>query len=137
MGQAALGTAIYTAFTGDVTLSALLSTRVYPRNATPANPTLPYLTYWRVTQSRQNAQNGAIATHAAARVQMDIYGETQASVDAICDAIRTICNSNNFTGGLRRLAWEGGPVDLPEYEPGADQATPHVSLDLMATYKEQ
>ena len=137
MGQASLGTAIYAGFTGNATLLALIGTRVYPYSSVPAKPTKPYLTFSRISNMRDNAQNGAMATHAGARVQVDIYAETQASIDAICDALRTICNANAFTGGLRRLSWEGGPVDLPEYEPGAEQSTPHVAIDMMATYKEQ
>jgi hypothetical protein len=137
MSQSALGTAIYAALTGNATMAALVGTRVYPLAETPANPVRPYLTYRRISQIRDNAQNGAIATHAAARVQMDVYAATQSDIDAACDALRTICNANSFTGGLRRLAWDGGPVDMPEYEEGADQASPHVAIDLLATYKEQ
>lgn len=137
MGQAALGTAIFAGFTGNATLAALVGTRVYPYSSVPPAPTKPYLTYRRVTQTRDNAQNGAMATHAGARVQVDVYAATQSDIDSICDALRTISNANSFTGGLRRLAWEGGPVDLPEYEPGAEQSTPHVAIDMMATFKEQ
>lgn len=136
MGFASLGTAIYSGFTGHATLAALIGDRVYPYSSVPAEPTLPYLTYYRVTSNRDNAQNGTMATHGASRVQVDVYADKQATIDAICDALRTICNTNAFTGGLRRLAWEGGPVDLPEYEPGAEQSTPHVAIDMMATYKE-
>jgi hypothetical protein len=137
MGQAALGTAIYAGFTGDTTLAALVSTRIYPWSSVPPAPMRPYITYRRVSQIRGNAQGGAMATHAGARVQVDVYADAQSAVDAICDALRTICNANSFTGGLRRLAWDGGPVDLPEYEPGAEQSTPHVAIDMMATFKEQ
>lgn len=136
MGQAALGTAIYAGLTCNATLSALIGSRVYPFSSVPPSPTKPYLTYFRVTQTRDNAQNGTMATHSGARVQVDVYAETQSDIDSICDALRTICNTNSFTGGLRRLAWEGGPVDLPEYEPGAEQSTPHVAIDMMATFKE-
>ena len=113
MGQAALGTAIYAGFIGDTTLAALVSDRVYPWSSVPPAPTRPYIAFRRVSQIRGNAQGGAMATHAGARVQVDVYANLQSEIDAICDALRTICNSNSFTGGLRRLAWVGGPVDLP------------------------
>ena len=145
MSFSALGQAIFDAFSTDDTLKALVDTRIFPRTSIPETPDKPYLSYARVSGTRDAANDGALADHAGVRIQIDIISDTLSAADACADAIRKICSrggpsvagvTSSFGSGLRRLALIGGPRDLPQYEPGMGQATPFLTLDLMATHVE-
>ena len=138
-------TAMFYAFTTDSALFALIGLRCFPRTATPETPARPYITYQRVSGTRDVELAGAIADHAGARFQVDIISDSYSAANLIAAAIRAICsrggplaggNPQRWGYGLRRVTLAGGPRDLPQYEPGMGQATPYLTLDLMATYRE-
>ena len=138
-------TAIFSSFTSDDALSAIIGKRCFPRLSTPQTPKKPYVTYLRVSGVRDVELGGVLADHAGARFQVDVIADDFASANAICSAIRAILSrggpsvggiASRWGSGVRRITLSGGPRDQPQYEPGLGQASPYLILDLFVTYKE-
>ena len=85
--MADLETVLYTRLANYAGLTALVSTRVYPLRL-PQNPTLPAVTFQRITGSREH---GMTADHGMAHptLQVDSWGETYASARAVAVQVRT------------------------------------------------
>ena len=79
---------IYTALTGDATVAALVSTRVYRHGTAPQDVTAPYVTWSAPGGFAENAFDGACAD--VFRVQVDCWSDTDAGVEALADAVRDV-----------------------------------------------
>jgi hypothetical protein len=77
--------AIYNRATTFAGISALIGTRAYPLQL-PQQPTLPALTYTRISNERVSAM-GADATVARARIQLSAWGATFTSAKTLAKQI--------------------------------------------------
>jgi hypothetical protein len=78
--------AIYTLLAADTDLTDLVSTRIYD-DAADQNPTLPYLTVFRVSEPHTHEMQGAAGmTHP--RMQIDVFAENGISRFATTEAVR-------------------------------------------------
>lgn len=68
-------------------LTALVSRRIYPL-AMPQEPTLPAVTYTRVSTTRPATIGGGKPGLSMTRFQIDCYGSTYAAADAVAEAVR-------------------------------------------------
>ena len=70
----------------DATLSGLVGVRLYP-NILPQNPTMPAVTITIISGDRQSSNDGPGGLNGP-RVQIDCWGTSYASADAVFEAIR-------------------------------------------------
>lgn len=82
--------------TGSTTLTALVGTRVY-RKRLPQNPTLPALTYWKVSGVRLYDLDGPTG-ESDPRVQVSCWSQTSAQAEDVAEAVR---------GTLADWSWDG------------------------------
>jgi hypothetical protein len=70
-------------------VTALVAARIYG-NAAPSKPTLPYVTYFRVSTNEAPSANldGTPAKIAWARLQFDAFAKTYKAVKELDDALR-------------------------------------------------
>jgi hypothetical protein len=78
--------ALYTILSGFAGLTALVSTRIYPRRA-PQEVTAPYVIFQRISTIRDHSHSGPSGL-ANPRYQFDAYAATPEEADAISDQIR-------------------------------------------------
>jgi hypothetical protein len=79
-------TALFSYVTGDVAVGGLIGARMYPV-ILPQDPTYPAVRYAVVSAPREHDHDGPNGL-VRARVQVDVYGVTYASVKAVKEAIR-------------------------------------------------
>lgn len=88
---------LYTRLTTHNGLSALISLRAYPYHYSHT-PTLPFITYSRVSTVRESAM-GVDSNVVKARFQLDVWAETDASMRAVKDQLRSALQRwSNITG---------------------------------------
>lgn len=79
---------VYLALSGDSGVTALCATRIYPAGIVPQEVvTFPVIVFQTVTGSAENVQSGNAPTDYE-RVQIDCWGMTMASADAMFAAAR-------------------------------------------------
>lgn len=118
-----VGTLLYSQLTGTSGVAALAGTRVYPLNL-PQTPTLPAISYQRVSNTEQNGTSTLRTT----RYQVDCWAESYSAVQSLASAVK---------GALEE--WTSGPSvkmtevinEIDDYEP--DSALYRVSIDVYCT----
>ncbi len=78
-------TDLFTHLTTDVSLSALISTRLYPSFA-PQDVTVPFIVYYEFANPREHGFSD-VAVHKP-RIQYSIYGDSYKNCVDIADALR-------------------------------------------------
>ena len=120
----------------DTTLTALVSTRMYPSRipagSTPSPQTMPCMTFQLVDEPVGTTHDGR-TTHKA-RVQVDAWGSSYKSAHAVADAVHGALHGwrgswSPYTVGnvLRKRK-----ADLPEPDAGLER----VSQDFVISYHE-
>jgi len=89
---------IYTLLSGDALISALVSTRIYPV-ILPQNVTLPAITYSRISGGQINSFSG-YSNLENPRIQIDVWGVTYASVQALAALVHTAMDGATTFGAL-------------------------------------
>ena len=79
--------ALYTILSGDVTITAQTSNRIYP-DTLPQDCILPALTYFRVSTIREEAM-GTDPGRATARFQISVWSTSAFTSGTIADLVRT------------------------------------------------
>ena len=79
--------ALYAHLTTDVGLAALVGARVYPL-ALPQQPTLPALTYQRISTSPTQHRDSAEPQHSRIRMQIDCWAASYDSALSVRAAVR-------------------------------------------------
>tara|TARA_R110002074_G_scaffold383239_1_gene563449 strand:- start:473 stop:868 length:396 start_codon:yes stop_codon:yes gene_type:complete len=83
---------IRAAVIADSNLNAIISGRIYHERM-PQNATMPAILFSRVSTS-QNSMLDGIDTLTQVRIQLDIYGDTSASVRDLSTKLRTLLNGH-------------------------------------------
>lgn len=89
--------AVYARLTGHAGVSALAATRVYPKRL-PQNPTLPALTYQKVSARHVSSMEGS-SNLQGALVQVDAYGRTYAEAKALVRQVQLALEGFRGTAG--------------------------------------
>lgn len=113
------GSTIYTALSNDAAVSAVVSTRIYPFDSVPINPTKPFISYQRISGEPAVSMNNDTGTPENVREQIDCWGDDVSTVDDLADKVRTAMVTNFSVGSI---------FDLQFYEP--DTELTRVSLDF-------
>lgn len=95
MSRTGVGKAVYSILSGNATVAALVSTRIYPRTAAQ-NASLPYVTYFIVSVNPTDTKDRPSPVDAI-RVQVDCYATTYAGAEALNGAVRDALD--NYTIG--------------------------------------
>ena len=101
----------------------LVGTRITPIGSKASdNPTLPYLTYYRIgTTDERTMGGGGVQT---AELRIDIWAATQSEVVSIAQAIKGLSGTSldwfaGASGGLTILHTEKvAEADIPDSDPG-------------------
>jgi len=118
--------------TDDTDIAAIVATRVYPI-ILPQNPTMPAITYQRISTPRVSSTTGPSGL-ASPRIQVDCWAETYAAVKALSDTVRTAVDG--YSGTMDTFTVYGVIVESEQdlYEP--DAVYYRTSLDLIIWHKE-
>lgn len=120
------------ALIGHTGLAALVGTRVYPLQL-PETPTLPALTYLRVSTIPLQTRSTGATTYAQARFQIDGRATTFDNMVALRKQIRAAMGAFQLAATPRvDVARLVGDVDILEAEPNRWRCT----LDYMLHYQE-
>ena len=92
---------IRTFLLADVTLAALIGTRLYPL-ILPQDPTVPAITFQWISGQRAHAADGAVGL-ASPRVQFDCWAETYLDVEATFEALRKRLDGFQGAAGTSRI----------------------------------
>ena len=84
---------------GSTTLTGLVGTRVY-RTKLPQNPTLPALTYWKVSGNRLHDLVGPTG-ESDPRIQVSCWAKTSAAAEDVAEAVRGVMDGWSSTGGVQ------------------------------------
>jgi len=111
-----LGAVVHDALVNDGGVGALVSTRVYPLTL-PQTPTLPAVTYQRISNSPQNGSTDLRGT----RWQVSCWATTHVGAEALAAAVKTLFeeySDEDQTPGIKM-----GQVvnELDDYEPETEQ----------------
>lgn len=101
------GQTIYSVLSADGDVSALVSTRIYPEGSVPQNPTLPYISYIRLSGNPTVTLTDYGNTEQIL-LQLDCWSDDFAEAEDLATKTRTA-----LFGGLNI----GGINDITIYEP--------------------
>ena len=90
-----IGDVIYSLLTNDATVSALVSTRIYP-NVAIANVVYPYIVYEQTGNNPQNDKDGP-STLDTLTYNIEIYTETLADSNTLGVAVRNVLDRYSGT----------------------------------------
>lgn len=105
--MADLDTAIRARLVADGAVSALVGTRIYPIRA-PDNPTLPMLTYQRISNIREHVMTGEQAKFTTTLFQIDVWAKESGGISqarSIAAAIRS--SLDDFRGIITGIDVQG------------------------------
>lgn len=112
-----LGSTVRTILLSDPTVSGLVgAARIYPK-ILPQNPTLPAITYQRISRVAVADHLTAAGTLGRPRVQVDVWAATDAAAETLGAAVKNRLNGFRGSvageGDVRRIALEseGGSYD--------------------------
>lgn len=111
-----LGSTVRTILLQDATVSGLVGTRVYPK-ILPQSPTLPAITYQRVSRVQVADHLTGPGSMGRPRVQVDVWASTDSAAEALGAAVKARLNGYRGTvpgeGEVHRIALEteGGLFD--------------------------
>ena len=108
-----LASSLYSQLSGYAGLTALVSTRIYPNRA-PQDATLPYVVYFRVSGSREQAFTNAVGA-TGVRMQFSCFATTYIDADAVRAQVRAALLAYTSSGGVtvHEVALDS---DLDQYE---------------------
>lgn len=93
--------ALYAKLTSAANLTELVSNRVYPVKL-PQNPTLPAITYQRVSTSRYHTHDTGFSGLARPRFQFDCYASSYLGAKNLLEALRaTLEGFSGYVGTTR------------------------------------
>ncbi len=101
----------------DATLTTLIGTRLYPLTL-PQNPTLPAMTYQRISGERVHTADGAHGLNRA-RIQFDAWATTYLVAESVFEALRKRLDAFRGAAGASIIqgAFVDSERDLYESEP--------------------
>lgn len=111
-----LGSTVRTIILGDPAVAALVGTRVYPK-ILPQSPTLPAITYQRISRVSVADHLTGAGSLGRPRVQVDAWASTDAAAETLGAAVKARLNGFKGTvageGDVKRIALEteGGQFD--------------------------
>lgn len=109
--------AIRTLLLADATVAGLVADRIYPL-VLPQKPTLPAVTYQRISTPIQYAQGGP--SLATPRLQIDCWAGDYDSAKALAAAVAAVLSGyKGTTGGLKVLGVFSGGRDSESFEADA------------------
>ena len=85
--------------TGSTALTALIGTRAY-RTKLPQNPTLPAVTYWKVSGNRLHDLTGPVGV-SDPRVQVSCWARAADDAEDVAEAVRVTLDGWTSTGGVQ------------------------------------
>lgn len=124
--------ALYAHLAADAGLAAVVSTRIYPMQL-PQQPTLPALTYQRISTLPTQHRGNAIALHRRVRMQIDCWAADYDTTLTVRAAVLAAMNS---------LAQDSGPrIDVAQLAEDRDVIDPltarwRASIDFFIWYEE-
>lgn len=92
--------AIQTHLEAQSSITTLVSTRIYPLHL-PRNSTYPAITH-NVISNRHYHYLGGVANLATVRIQIDCWGESMSSVEAVSEAVKTALDA--YIGNMGDVA---------------------------------
>jgi len=126
----------------DAGVTALVGTRIYPK-VLPQNVTYPAIRYQRIStargQFRVMTRSGGKATRQQPRFQLDSYGLTESSVQAVAAAVRAALDGYAGVAATLKIDQiliedEGGDLEL---DVGDDSASVNrVRQDYLVSHAE-
>ena len=126
----------------DSTVSALVSTRIYPAGSVPQTPQLPYIVTSRVSRSHTHHMTAG-AGLAISRSQIDIYAKTQTKVDTLADGCREALDGyrGTVTNGAQSLVVKmchlSNDILVSDVEwSGQNSGTPRITQDYKIGHSE-
>lgn len=125
-------TTIFSRLSGFAGLSSLVSSRIYP-NTLPQNPTLPALTFRRVSTVPFSAMSNDTGV-TRCRLQVDVWARKYSDLDAVGDQVRQALQRWRNTGAGTEVlsSFYLNAVDL--YEP--ENEIHHRAMDFEIDYRE-
>ena len=89
---------LFKVFSSDSTITNIVGNRVFPHHLPQSNLTLPVLTYQLISNTHDYTLENAYGV-ARARVQVDCWGDTLATVESLAEAVRqTIQGAHGMMG---------------------------------------
>jgi len=117
-------------------LTSLVSTRIYRGKRPQTTTTNPAITYHKVSGSDELYQEG-VSTLGEARVEVECWGSTPASAEAVREVIRNVCQrySGTITSGAESvvivlMTMETDAEFYDEPEDGSDAGVFSATVDL-------
>ena len=132
--MASIEESIYTTLSTDVSVSALVSTRVYPLRL-PQKPTYPAITYSIVAGEEFPAMSVNVDT-TSVRVQISCWATSYTSVKSLSNSVKSAIDRKSGTVGT--IEWKGSfkesEVDLYEQDLSINQNIYQKALDFRIFY---
>lgn len=119
-----IGTALYSALTGDSTIAGLVSTRVYPVFL-PQTPTLPAISYGRVSSTEQMGTTALRET----RYQIDCWATSYAGAQALATAVKAAMEEWTDTDQTPGVKMARVANEIDDYE--SETELFRVSIDIL------
>ena len=121
----------------DVTLTALIGTRIYCESA-PQDTDLPYVTFQIISTNHVHTMVGS-AECARSRIQFDAWATKPSDRDSICEALRQSYQRHNgvlVAGGTHVFGsgWTGPANTFIEPESGGERGTFRGLCEAMMSY---
>lgn len=122
--------AIYTRLSGEVRITNLVGTRIYP-NVAPLSAVKPYITFFIISEEHEHHMGGASGL-AHPTVQFDIWADSNQDAEAIAEQIRDVCDGYRGTVdsvNIRRMHLESRQTGITAPLDGSDAAVHRVTVD--------
>lgn len=103
-----IGGALVALLEGDFHVAGLIGDRIYPQ-VLPQDPTLPAVTYRRISAIRVRSQDGPSGV-ARPRYQLDAWSRSYAEADAVAAAVRT--RLDGYRGDIGGETIQGAFADV-------------------------
>jgi len=123
--------AIFTRLSTDAGITALAGNRIYPQ-ILPQNPTLPAITYFRVSTTKPYAQSNSVNI-AQARLQISCWAETYSVMKSLVEAVRkSLDGFSGVVNGIQITSYLNTCYDLYDDDTGIY----HGIVDFKIFYEE-
>lgn len=125
--------ALYSLLIAYAGLTALVSTRIYPMHL-PQQPTLPAVSYQRISSGRRDVHHGGITAVAETIFQVSCWATTLKSAKDIAAAVRTRMHGYNGTVGSVKIFSSRVINEVDLYDPETNVY--HVPVDVAVLHRE-
>ncbi|MDP9192299.1 MAG: DUF3168 domain-containing protein [Acidobacteriota bacterium] len=124
--------AVFSQLSGTAGLSALIASRIYPK-VLPQQPTMPAIVYQLIDNDREQVHRGQ-TTGTKARVQLTVWGNSEASVSAVKEQMRLAMIAAH--GSVASVTIDGVTCEgeVEGYEP--DTMRHFIALDFFVWHRE-